>query len=220
MLIGYYLWQVVELMIGGVPTIVLVHFMWLWISLGRILLEGSITTNRFNSMRHSMDLRNVEIGIQLLWTIYLVSDLLSQGDHFAPRLGRHPSFHIWFLIQLSHLHKFHSQSIGFGIGHFACSPEQKIIFDGVKTLQGMFHWAQCCIMVRFILSIHIEFKQYPCALHCAISSATRSGASNSQRLGYTSQQIPAHFFLLLPNRLRNILISVVFCCKVVVRRHG
>jgi len=60
---GDYLWQVVEIVIGGVPTILEVCFMCLFMSLGRILLQGSISTNLFGPMRHQVDLRKVEVGI-------------------------------------------------------------------------------------------------------------------------------------------------------------
>ena len=60
---GDYLWQVVEIVIGGVPTVLEVRFMCLFMSLGRILLLGSVSTNLFGPMRHQVDLRKVEVGI-------------------------------------------------------------------------------------------------------------------------------------------------------------
>jgi len=57
------LWQVVEILFGGVPTVLEVCFVCLFLSLGRILLEGSVSTNLFNPMRHQVDLRKVEVGI-------------------------------------------------------------------------------------------------------------------------------------------------------------
>jgi hypothetical protein len=60
---GDYLWQVVDIVIGGVPTIIEVRFMCLFMALGRILLEGSMSTNLFDPMRHQVDLRKVEVGI-------------------------------------------------------------------------------------------------------------------------------------------------------------
>jgi hypothetical protein len=60
---GDYLRQVVYIVIGGVPTIHEVGFMCLFMSLGRILLQGSISTNLFSPMRHHVDLRKVEVGI-------------------------------------------------------------------------------------------------------------------------------------------------------------
>jgi hypothetical protein len=53
---GEYLWQVVEIEIGGVPTILEVRFMCLFMYLGRILLEGSVSTNLFGPIRHQLDL--------------------------------------------------------------------------------------------------------------------------------------------------------------------
>jgi hypothetical protein len=47
-LLGDYLWQVVEIVIGGVPTVLEVRFMCLFMCLCRILLQGSVSTNLFN----------------------------------------------------------------------------------------------------------------------------------------------------------------------------
>jgi hypothetical protein len=58
-----YLWQVVEIVIGGVPTVFEVGFMCLFMSLGRILLEGSVSTNLFGPMKYQEDHRKVEVGI-------------------------------------------------------------------------------------------------------------------------------------------------------------
>ena len=118
-----YLWQVVDIVIGGVPTVLEVGFMWLFMSLGRILLQGSISTNRFGLMRHQVDLRKVEVGIQFLGNIYLVADMIPPGIHFTPHLGQRPSFSICFLGYISLLHEFHSQGIGFGLRLFAGSPD-------------------------------------------------------------------------------------------------
>jgi hypothetical protein len=60
---GDYLWQEVEIVLGGVPTILEVRFMCWFMALGRILLEGSVSTNQFDPMRHQVDLRKVEVGI-------------------------------------------------------------------------------------------------------------------------------------------------------------
>ena len=116
---GDYLRQVVEIVIRGVPTVLEIRFMCLFVSLGRILLEGSVSTNLFGPMRHQVDLRNVEVGIQLLGNIYLVADIIRPGVHFMPLLGLRPSFSICFLFYLSLLHEFHSQGIGFGLRLFA-----------------------------------------------------------------------------------------------------
>ena len=60
---GDYLWQVVEIVIGGVPTVLEVRFMCLFMSLGRILLQGSVSTNLFDLMRYQVGHRKVEVGI-------------------------------------------------------------------------------------------------------------------------------------------------------------
>jgi len=60
---GDYLWQEVEIVIGGIPTVLEVRFMCLFMSLGRILLQGSVSTNLFGPMRNEVDLRKVEVGI-------------------------------------------------------------------------------------------------------------------------------------------------------------
>jgi len=60
---GDYLWQVVEIVVGGVPTVLKVHFLCLVMSLGRILLQCSVSTNLFSPMRHQVDLQKVEVGI-------------------------------------------------------------------------------------------------------------------------------------------------------------
>jgi len=48
---GDYLWQVVVIVIGGVPTVHEVRVMCLFMDLGRILLQGSVSTNLFDQMR-------------------------------------------------------------------------------------------------------------------------------------------------------------------------
>jgi len=120
---GDYLQQVVGIAIGGVPTVLEVSFMCLFMSLGRILLLGSVLTNLFDRMRHQVDLQKVEVGIQLLGNIYLVADIIQPGIHFAVLLGRRPSFNICSLVYLSLFHEFRSQGIGFGLRLFASSPE-------------------------------------------------------------------------------------------------
>jgi hypothetical protein len=60
---GDYLQQVVERVIRGVPTVLEIRFMCLFMSLGRILLQGSISTNLFDPVRHQVDLWKVEVGI-------------------------------------------------------------------------------------------------------------------------------------------------------------
>jgi hypothetical protein len=63
MLKGDYLWQVFEIVIGGIPTVLEVRFMCLFMSLGRILLQDSVSTELFNPMRHHVELLKVEVGI-------------------------------------------------------------------------------------------------------------------------------------------------------------
>jgi hypothetical protein len=59
---GDHLRQVFEIVIGGIPTFLEVHFMWLFMSLGKILLQGSISTSLFDPMRHQVDFRKVEVA--------------------------------------------------------------------------------------------------------------------------------------------------------------
>jgi len=63
MLKGDYWGQVVEIVIGGIPTVLEVRFVCLSMSVGRILLQGSVSTNLFGPMRHQVDLRKVEVSI-------------------------------------------------------------------------------------------------------------------------------------------------------------
>jgi hypothetical protein len=60
---GYYLQQGVEIVIGGVPTVVKIRFMFLFMSVGRVLLQRSVSTNLFDLVRHQADLLKVEVGI-------------------------------------------------------------------------------------------------------------------------------------------------------------
>jgi hypothetical protein len=57
-----YVWQVVEIVIGGVPTVLEVCFMSLFVSLGTILLQGSVSTNLFDLMTHEVERRKDEVG--------------------------------------------------------------------------------------------------------------------------------------------------------------
>ena len=114
--------QVVEIMIGAVPTLLEVHFMYLFMSFGRILLQGSMSVDLFEPMRGQVDLRKVQVGIELLGNICLVADRLPPDVHFTLLVGRHPSFSIGFLLYISVLHEFCSQGVGFGLPLFAGSP--------------------------------------------------------------------------------------------------
>jgi hypothetical protein len=58
-----YLWQVVESVIGGVPTVFEVRFMCSFMSLGCILLDYSVSTNLFDPIRHQVDFRKVDVSI-------------------------------------------------------------------------------------------------------------------------------------------------------------
>jgi hypothetical protein len=55
--------QVVEIVIECVPTVLQIHFMGLFMSLGRILLESFIVTNLFDPVRHQVDHQTVEVSI-------------------------------------------------------------------------------------------------------------------------------------------------------------
>jgi hypothetical protein len=92
-------------------------------SLGRILLQGSLFMNLFDPMRHQVTLWIIEVGIQLLGNINLVADIIPPGVYFAPLLAPSPSFSIGFLVYLSLLHEFWTQGIGFGLRLYAGSPE-------------------------------------------------------------------------------------------------
>jgi hypothetical protein len=74
-------------------------------------------------MRHQVDLRKVEISIQLFGNIHLVADIIPPGLHLAPLHGRRPSFTVPFLAYLLLLHELHSLGIGFGLRLLAGSPK-------------------------------------------------------------------------------------------------
>jgi len=63
MLNGDYLRQVIEIVFGGVQTILEIRFMCLFLSLGRILLQCSIMTNLVDPLRHPVDFWKVDDGI-------------------------------------------------------------------------------------------------------------------------------------------------------------
>jgi hypothetical protein len=58
---GDYMLLVVEIVIGGVPTILEICFVCLIMSLGRIELQGSVSTDLFGPMRHQVDLSKVDV---------------------------------------------------------------------------------------------------------------------------------------------------------------
>jgi hypothetical protein len=49
--------------IGGIPTILEVRFMCLFMSPCRIVLQGSVSTNLFGPMSHQVNLRKIDVGI-------------------------------------------------------------------------------------------------------------------------------------------------------------
>ena len=83
---GNHLRHVVEIVIRGDPTVLDVHCMCLFMSLGRILLQGSISTIPFDPMTLPVVPQKEEVRIQLVENIYLVADIIPPGVHFAPPL--------------------------------------------------------------------------------------------------------------------------------------
>jgi hypothetical protein len=122
-LTGHYGRQVVEIVIGGIPTVLEARLICLLMSLSRMLLQGSVSTNLFDQMRHPVDLRKVEVGIQLRGDIYVVANIILLGVYLAPLLRRSPSFSMCFLVYLSLIHLFCSQGISFGLRLFPGSSE-------------------------------------------------------------------------------------------------
>ena len=59
-LTGDDLWQIVMIVIRGIPTGLEVRFVCLFVPPGRILLQGSMWTNLFDPVRHLVDLQKVE----------------------------------------------------------------------------------------------------------------------------------------------------------------
>jgi hypothetical protein len=58
------LWrQLVEIVIGGIPTVLEICLMFLFMSLRNILLKGSVSMNLCGPMRLQVDLRKVEVRI-------------------------------------------------------------------------------------------------------------------------------------------------------------
>jgi hypothetical protein len=49
--------------IAGIPNVLEVRCMCLFMSLGRILLQGSVSRNLFDPISHQVDFWKVEVGI-------------------------------------------------------------------------------------------------------------------------------------------------------------
>jgi hypothetical protein len=92
--------------IAHCPTVLDVDFMWLFISLGIIMVYSSTSTNMFDSMSYQVHLRKVAVAVYILDNIFLVADRVQAGVHFTPILGWCPSFGIYFLADLSLVAKF------------------------------------------------------------------------------------------------------------------
>jgi hypothetical protein len=122
-LTGDYLRHISEIVIGSIPTVLDVHFMCLFMSLIRILSQGSISTNLFDPMRHQVHLWKVAVGNQLHGNIDLVVDMIPPGLHFVLLLGQRLSFSMCVLVYLLPLHEFRSQGIVFSLRLFAGWPE-------------------------------------------------------------------------------------------------
>jgi len=120
---GDYVRQVVEIVIGDVPTVVRIRLMRLFMSLSGILLQGSIFTNLFDTLSHQVYLWKVQVGIYLLGKIYPGAHIIPPGVYFAPLLGRRPSFSIAFLVYHSYLHELCSHGVFLDVRRFADSPE-------------------------------------------------------------------------------------------------
>jgi hypothetical protein len=63
MLKGDHLRQVVEIVIGGDPAVLEFRLIYCFMSLGRILLQGSVSINLVDQMKYQLNLRKAEVGI-------------------------------------------------------------------------------------------------------------------------------------------------------------
>jgi len=174
---GDFLRQVVEIVIGGIPVMLEVRFLCMFMSLGGILLHCSVSTKLFNPMWHEVDIQKAEVGMYHLGNIYLMADIIPPAIQLAPLLEQRPSFTMGMHVYLLVRHEFCSEGMNFGVRLIASSPELEIICEGVKTTWRNLHVAQCCIIVSFILSINLEFYQCQCAPNCMMESGALSGAS-------------------------------------------
>jgi hypothetical protein len=118
-----FLWQLVEIVIGGVLTVFEINWMYFIMSLGRVLLKGSALTNLCDPMRYQVDLQKVEVGIIFRGNIYIMVYIILPGIHFVQLLGWCLNVSIIILVYLSHLHKFRCQGIGISLCFFAGSPK-------------------------------------------------------------------------------------------------
>jgi len=119
----YYFGQEVEIVIGGVPTVLKIRFKCMFMSRCRILLQRAVSTNLFDRVKHDVDLRNVDVGISLFGYLNLLFDINLPGAHFMPLLAQHPSISICVLVYLLLLHELCFQGNGFGLHLVAGTPE-------------------------------------------------------------------------------------------------
>jgi len=117
--------QLVVIVIGGVPTILEVRSVCLFMSVGTILLKCSISPTVFDPRKHQVDLRKDEVGFPQLGNIYPVADEIPPGIHFAPLLELGPSFSLCFRIKLSVVCWFRSHGMGFGLLLLPARPGKK-----------------------------------------------------------------------------------------------
>jgi hypothetical protein len=93
----YYFWWVVKNVIGGVPTVLGIRLMYILMTLGKILLQGSVSTNLLDSGRHEVDIRPIAVETSLLENIYVFGHVTRPDFNFAPRFGPRLSFSIRIL---------------------------------------------------------------------------------------------------------------------------
>jgi hypothetical protein len=156
-------------------------------------------------MTHQVDPQKVGVGIKLLRNTNFVADWIVRGLHFAPLLWRHPSVSSSFHVYLLHLHECYSQGVGFGNRMFGGLPEYENIFEAAQTTESILKVAQCCIIVRLISRVHIEFEQCPCGLNlcnwirdavwgfCLVETGLQFQESSGSFPSY-----PSHFFEKIP----------------------
>jgi len=96
--------QAIQIVIGGVPTILEGCFMCLFISLCRIQLQGSASRNLVDPMSPQVHLPTGQGGIKHIRHFYLMADIIPPGIQVGPFLGRRPRFTICILIYLLLLH--------------------------------------------------------------------------------------------------------------------